>query len=95
MKYLYLVLITVFLSSCGGGTSNTSTTIPNFNISGTVPGTIIEAYGDNGSYYKTTSNHNNSGMHPFILSLKAGVNYSLFMTVNEDTAEAITTPIYI
>jgi hypothetical protein len=33
-------------------------------------------------------------MHPFTLSLKAGVNYSLFMTVNEDTAEAITTPIY-
>lgn len=96
MKVLIILVLGILISSCGGGegSSNTTAVSTNFSISGTVPGTIIEAYGDNGSYYKVSSDNNGSTMHPFTLTLKSGVEYSLFMTVNENTAEAITTPIY-
>lgn len=99
MKKISTTLITAaLLSSCGGGgggSSATPTMNTSFTISGTVPGTIIEAYGDNGSYYKVSSTDDGTANHPFSLNLKAGVKYSLYMTVNENNAGAeITTPIY-
>jgi hypothetical protein len=97
MKMLMIVCLGAIISSCGGGGGGDSispSVSTSFTISGTVPGTIIEAYGDNGSYYKVSSDNDGSGMHPFSLTLKSGVKYSLFMTVNENTTQTITTPIY-
>lgn len=105
--YALFTIFSLFLISCGGGGGGDEDDYRDpyafinpyineeFTINGTVPGTLIEAFGENGSYYKTTSTNDvSSSQHPFSLTLKAGVTYFLYMTVNEnDPANSVTTPI--
>ncbi len=62
-------------------------------IQGTVPGTVIEAYGDNGSYYVVDSEQNGTARHPFNLKLPAGIGFRLVMITNEGTPEQVVTPL--
>ncbi len=95
MKVSLLMSLSFFIVGCGGGGNSnpSSTNTGNFNLVGSVPGTLIEAFGENGSYYKSTSTDDGTDRHPFSITLKQGVAYYLFMTVNEDTLQSITTPI--
>ena len=73
------------LAGCGGGSSSTTSTTPTSKISGTVPGTLIEAFCADGSYYKVKSTHNNTDEHPFEIEIPRTVSCSLVMTTNEDS----------
>lgn len=79
----------VLLGACGGGSSSstepTSTTISSTSsISGTVPGTLIEAFCSDGTYYKVQSTDDGSTEHPFTLELPSAVDCRLVMITNED-----------
>jgi len=91
----------LLLAGCGGGssTSDTATTqsatlLDNSvsKISGTVPGTLIEAFCEDGSYYSVKSTENNTDEHPFEIEIPSTLSCSLVMTTNEDdeTAKVIT-----
>ncbi|OOY43623.1 hypothetical protein BOV92_10785, partial [Solemya velum gill symbiont] len=58
-KNLLAASISALLTACGSGGGGGTTTPPapstSFTLSGTVPGTLIEAFCDDGSYYSTTS----------------------------------------
>lgn len=77
----------LILVGCGGS-STTDTAVTSTNslskISGTVPGTLIEAFCADGSYYKVNSTDNNTNEHPFELEIPSTVSCSLVMTTNED-----------
>jgi len=62
-------------------------------VTGTVPGTLIEGFCDNGSYYKTNSTPNGTSKHPFSIDLPANHVCNLVMTMNEGTANAVVTSI--
>jgi hypothetical protein len=87
----------LILAGCGGssttdpvGTSTNSLS----KISGTVPGTLIEAFCEDGSYYKVTSTDNNTNEHPFEIEIPSTVSCSLVMTTNEhDEAKKVITQI--
>lgn len=80
----------LLLAGCGGGSSTTAdnTAITTSNslskISGTVPGTLIEAFCEDGSYYKVKSTENNTDEHPFEIEIPSTLSCSLVMTTNED-----------
>lgn len=91
----------LLLSGCGGGGSSSdpvtdpvvapSTTA---SISGTVPGTLIEAFCANGAYYKVSSTNNGTAQHPFTLALPSNLDCRLVMTTNEtDLNNRVITPI--
>ncbi len=102
MKKIIIMLISLlFIVNCGGGgggddnfiNNNFISTSPTtFSLQGSVPGTLIEAFGNNGSYYKTTSVDSN-GSKTFTLTLPLGVKFNLFMTVNEGSTNSIVIPI--
>ena len=74
--------------SLGSTTDSTST------ISGTVPGTLIEAFCANGGHYKVNSVQDGSNQHPFSLALPNNISCTLVMTTNEnDGANRVITPI--
>lgn len=77
----------LILVGCGGS-STTDTAVTSTNslskISGTVPGTLIEAFCADGSYYKVNSTDNNTNEHPFEIEIPSTVSCSLVMTTNED-----------
>lgn len=82
------------LSACGGDGGGGTTTPSTYTVTGTVPGTVIEAFCDDGQYFKTSSTNNGTDQHPFTLSLPNGVACQLVMTMNEnDPANATITPI--
>ncbi len=89
------------LAGCGGGSSTTDTvnttnitTDSLSKISGTVPGTLIEAFCADGSYYKVISTDNNTDEHPFEIEIPSTVSCSLVMTTNEnDEATKVITQI--
>lgn len=88
----------LILAGCGGGSSTTDTAVTPTNssskISGTVPGTLIEAFCEDGSYYKVTSTDNNTNEHPFEIEVPSTVSCSLVMTTNEnDEAKKVITQI--
>ena len=95
------LLIGISLLSIGCGSSSTSPTNTNDStdtstISGTVPGTLIEAFCKDGTYYKTNSNDNGTSEHPFSLEVPKGLDCKLVMTTNENDANIsnrIITPI--
>ena len=104
MNQRYLVGLAscaLVLAACGGGggggTSSTSLASPSLaspsSILGTVPGTRIEAFGDNGSYYVISSTDDGTGEHPFELELPPGIGFRMVMTTNEGTPEQVVTPI--
>ena len=88
----------LLLAGCGGSGSSGTTTneAATASITGTVPGTLIEAFCTDGSYYSVNSTDDGSEQHPFSLSIPAGVNCQLVMTTNEyDIANRVITPIRI
>ncbi len=87
----------LILVGCGGS-STTDTAVTSTNslskISGTVPGTLIEAFCADGSYYKVISTDNNTNEHPFEIEIPSTVSCSLVMTTNEnDEATKVITQI--
>ena len=77
----------LLLAGCGGGTSTAdiaTTTNTLSKISGTVPGTLIEAFCADGSYYQVKSTDNNTNEHPFEIEIPSTLSCSLVMTTNED-----------
>ena len=82
----------LILAGCGGS-STTDTVITDTvitttdslsKITGTVPGTLIEAFCADGSYYSVKSTDNNTAEHPFEIEIPNTVSCSLVMTTNED-----------
>ena len=94
---ILLSLITVpLLVGCGGGSSTTGIVANNdvAKISGTVPGTLIEAYCDDGTYVQVTSTQNGTDQHPFELSIPQNTKCKVVMTTNEnDPINRVITPI--
>jgi hypothetical protein len=100
MKYSLLAAsIGALLTACGGGGGGGSSIVTpapstTFTLSGTVPGTFIEAFCDDGSYYNTTSDDSVAGSeHPFELELPNNLVCRLVMTTNENTANPVITHI--
>lgn len=91
------VTVSALLTACGGGGDGSiATSSSNFTVSGTVPGTLIEAFCDDGSYYATHSDNDGSTQHPFSLDLPTGINCRLVMSTNEDDLDnKVVTPIRI
>ena len=88
----------VLLASCGGGgdstTTTTSTSTPASVVTGTVPGTLIEAFCADGTYYSVNSTNDGTSQHPFSISLPSNVGCRLVMTTNEnDPAKRVVTAI--
>ncbi|MBT8348793.1 MAG: hypothetical protein HKP62_05035 [Sulfurovum sp.] len=83
----------LLLAGCGGGGSS-STDIANTTskITGTVPGTLIEAFCEDGSYYQVKSTENDTDKHPFEIEVPNTLSCSLVMTTNEnnETTRVIT-----
>jgi len=96
---LSLVAAPFLIIGCGGGSSTTNTsniTNTQAKVSGTVPGTFIEAYCDDGTYVSTTSVQNGTSKHPFELSVPKNITCRLVMTTNENNAtQRVVSPINI
>ena len=101
MKKITLIpLLVMGLTACGGSSSTTSNTNPSATpalttskITGTVPGTRIDAIADNGRTYTVNSVNNGTAKHPFSLELPSGMGYRLVMVTNENTPDEVITPI--
>jgi len=83
------ISMAILLASCGGGGSSTdsalaTTTSTTSVVSGTVPGTLIEAFCADGTYYHVNSTNDGTSQHPFSISLPNNVDCRLVMTTNED-----------
>jgi cytochrome c553 len=96
------ITMAILLASCGGGgSSDTATTSVGTSsttsvVSGTVPGTLIEAFCADGTYYHVNSTNDGTGEHPFSLSLTNNVDCRLVMTTNEgDIGSRVITSIQI
>lgn len=95
------ITMAILLASCGGGGSSDATTSLTTSsttsvVSGTVPGTLIEAFCADGTYYHVNSTSDGTSEHPFSISLPNNVNCRLVMTTNEDnTANRVITAIQI
>ncbi len=97
-KYTISVMVStaVLLAACGGGGSKVASTPSksSFNVTGTVPGTLVEAFCENGSYYSVNSDNNGTTKHPFVLNLPTDLSCRLVMTTNEDDINnKVVTPI--
>ena len=96
-KIVATAITSVVLVGCGGsGTDSISNTTMMYSLSGTVPGTLIEAFCKDGSYYQSTSIQNGTTAHPFDLKLPEGLACKVVMTTNEndtDLRQRIITPI--
>ncbi len=92
-----LVSSSLLLSACGGGSSSISTPTTSsttYSLKGTVPGTLIEAYCDNGSIYSVSSTKNGTDKHPFELKLPRNLPCRVVMITNEnDPVNKVVTPI--
>lgn len=94
LKSLSVVIATLLLAACGGSeVGPNSIATGTATISGTVPGTKIEAFADNGGYYVTHSTDNGTSEHPFRLEIPAHLGIRLVMTINEGTADEVISPI--
>lgn len=100
-KNILLSLVAIpFIIGCGGGDSidsSVDTTVDTASlakITGTVPGTLIEAFCDDGSYSQVSSTDNDTNEHPFEIEVPVNTNCKLIMTTNEnDDLNRIITPI--
>jgi len=89
-----LIAAPFLIVGCGGSSSTSATTSANAKITGTVPGTLIEAFCDNGYYAQVTSTNNGTNQHPFEIEVPKNTNCRLVMTTNEnDPANRVITPI--
>jgi len=89
LKALPLALL---LTACGGGTT-ADAPAASANLTGTVPGTIIQAFCSDGSNPSVSSEQNGTAEHPFSLALPAQTDCRIVMVTNEGTAEQIITPL--
>lgn len=93
---LALSLLFIGCGGGGGGSSSTETTNTTYSVTGSVPGTKIEAYCSNGSSYSTTSTNNGTNNHPFKLDLPKNYECKIVMITNEkasNSADYIITPL--
>ncbi|WP_052746144.1 hypothetical protein [Sulfurovum lithotrophicum] len=76
-----------FIIGCSGGGSSTpagtATSATMATVSGTVPGTFIEAFCEDGYYAQVTSNNNGTSQHPFEIDIPTNTNCTMIMTTNE------------
>ena len=99
MKLISIGLSTLvaglIITGCGSSSNEDSTTGASTSvISGTVPGTLIEAFCTDGSYYQVNSNENNTSYHPFEIEIPNNLNCRLVMTTNENNETLkVVTPI--
>jgi hypothetical protein len=91
-RLISVAILAIIESACSGG-GDSSTSLTGTSVSGTVPGTVIEAFGDNGSYYKVTSTDNGTTMHPFTLDVPANMGFHMVMVTGEGTSDDVVTPI--
>ncbi len=97
--------VSLALSACGGGGGGESSpvtgsgsvnTVADFTISGTVPGTLIEAFCEDGGYHYTHSDNNGTGRHPFELAIPSNLSCRLVFTTNEgDLDSKVVTPVIL
>lgn len=88
---LSMIAAPLLIIGCGGDSTSTTTSA---SITGTVPGTLIEAFCDNGYYSKVASVQNGTTEHPFEIEVPMNTNCRLIMTTNEnDPDNRIITPI--
>jgi len=80
-----LVAAPFLIVGCGGGSSTSTST--NAKITGTVPGTLIEAFCDNNYYAQVTSTNNGTNQHPFEIEVPKNTDCRLVMTTNENDPE--------
>ncbi len=92
---LGLVVNSLALLGCGSNGNETSSLGANsYHLTGTVPGTLIEAYCDDGSTYHVNSTQNGTTKHPFSLALPKGLPCRIVMITNEnDIEQKVVTPI--
>ncbi len=106
MKKLYVFGLGLAASAvvigCGGGgssaatTGSTATAAGTATLTGTVPGTFIEAFCDNGTYVSTNSVQNGTSQHPFALNVPTNTPCRLAMTTHEnDPAQRVTSPVTV
>lgn len=93
--FVLVISALLLLAGCGGGGGLLADggIIGTGTIIGTVPGTRIEAYAENGDYFETLSEINETDKHPFWLDLPADVGFYLVMIINEDTEDEVIMPI--
>ncbi|MDH5536619.1 MAG: hypothetical protein OEZ08_13760, partial [Betaproteobacteria bacterium] len=58
-----------------------------------MPGTTIEALGDNGSYYAVESTNNGTGRRPFQLDVPPRLGFHLVMITGKGTPDQVVIPI--
>jgi len=99
---LSAIVAGLILSGCNSDTTDATQTgtlagiATTSSITGTVPGTLIEAFCIDGSYYKVNSHENNTTEHPFEITIPNSVECRLVMTTNEDNETTkVITPIGI
>lgn len=87
--------ISVLLAACSsGGAEQQPGGTATYSLRGSVPGTLIEAFCEDGRYFSTHSDRSTRrSRHPFELDLPIGLSCRLVMTTGEDTPEALVTPI--
>ncbi len=85
-KALYGILfLIVLIAACGGSSSDGGgTSSSTYSLTGTVPGTLIEAYCDDGSYYSVKSTDNGTDRHPFDLELPKNLSCRVVLITNEE-----------
>jgi hypothetical protein len=90
-----LMVSGLLLSGCGGGGGGggSDTSSDTVNITGTVPGTRIEAFADNGAYYVTESVDNGTASHPFTLAVPPRMGLRLVMITGAGTTDEVIAPI--
>ena len=94
----FTIVTSFVLIGCGGGDTTSVSTTPaqlTATLSGTVPGTLIEAFCEDGSYYKVASTQNGTSKHPFSITVPKELDCKIIMTTNEDkeVSQRIVTPI--
>lgn len=95
--FLTAVPLAVLIAGCGGGGGDATTdTAPTASaqtvaVTGTVPGTIIQAYCSDGSNPSVSSLQNGTDQHPFTLNVPTGVDCRIAMITNEGTVNQVIT----
>ena len=92
---LSILALALLQAACGGGGGGDGGggNFTGASVSGTVPGKLIEAFGDKVSYYAVDSKDNGTNQHPFTLDVPVGVGFELVMTTGEGTADEVIHPI--